>query len=76
VGLLEGELSHGLNDRLLARKIVVEVARTDTRFGADVGDACPSKPSPLKAASGSLQDAAAFVFEFGRIDFAQGPLLS
>jgi hypothetical protein len=54
--IFQAQTGNGVNDGLFTIKIVVEVAWTDVRFGANLSDRCSVKASARDTALGCVQD--------------------
>src|SRR4030095_1359061 len=72
----EAEVDHRLDDRHLARKVVIEVPRTDPGFGADVRRAGATEAVLDEAADCRAEDLAALLLMLDGVDFPQCALSS
>jgi len=67
----ETEVDHRLDDRLLAREVVIEVARTDAGFGTDICRAGAAEAVPDEAADRRAEDFPALLLMLNGVDFPQ-----
>src|SRR6266700_3625073 len=71
----ETHVDHRLDDRHLARKVVIEVPRTDSGFGADVRRAGAAEAVPGEAADRRAENLPALLPMLDGVDFPQGARL-